>query len=128
MRPSLFHGYPEKLSVDNDPKSISLALADWADENNETLDFIRPGKPTQNQYIERLNRTYREELLNLYLLRTLREVRQMTEDWMVRYNNERPHDSLNDMTPVEYLQANNQTGISNQAWNEKSLNLFNRGP
>ena len=116
-RVALFRGYPEKLRVDNGPEFISLALADWAEENNVMLDFIQPGKPTQNSYIERFNRTYRDELLDLYLFRTLREVRHMTEDWMVRYNNERPHDSLNDMTPVEFLQANNRPGNSSPAWN-----------
>ena len=115
-RVALFRGYPEKLRVDNGPEFISLALADWAEENDVTLDFIQPGKPTQNSYIERFNRTYRDELLDLYLFRTLNEVRQMTEKWMVRYNNERPHDSLNDMTPAEFLQANNQPGNSNLAW------------
>ena len=116
-RVSLFRGYPEKLRVDNGPEFISLALADWAEENNVMLDFIQPGKPTQNSYIERFNRTYRDELLDLYLFRTLREVRKMTEDWIVRYNNERPHDSLNDMTPAEFLQVNNQPGNSNPEWN-----------
>lgn len=115
-RISLFRGYPEKLRVDSGPEFILLTLADWAEENNVMLDFIQPGKPTQNSYIERFNRTYRDELLDLYLFRTLREVRQMTEDWLVRYNNERPHDSLNDMTPMEYLQANNHPGNSNLAW------------
>jgi len=96
---------------------ISLALADWAEEKNVMLNFIQPGKPTQNSYIERFNRTYRDELLDLYLSRTLTEDRQMTDDWRTRYNNERPHDSLNDMTPVEYQQDNNQRGNSNLAWN-----------
>lgn len=116
-RVSLFRGYPRKLRVDNGPEFISLALADWAEENNVMLDLIQPGKPTQNSYIERFNRTYRDELLDLYLFRTLREVRQMTEEWMVRYNNERPHDSLNDMTPAEFLQVNNRPGNSNPVWN-----------
>lgn len=116
-RVSLFRGYPRKLRVDNGPEFISLALADWAEENNVMLDLIQRGKPTQNSYIERFNRTYRDELLDLYLFRTLREVRQMTEEWMVRYNNERPHDSLNDMTPAEFLQVNNRPGNSNPVWN-----------
>ena len=116
-RVSLFRGYPEKLRVNNGSEFISLALADCAKKNNVMLDFIQPGIPTQNSYIERFNRTYRVELLYLYLFRTLREVRQMTEEWTARYNNERPYDSLNDMTPVEYLQANNQSGNSNTAWN-----------
>jgi putative transposase len=115
-RVALFRGYPEKLRIDNGPEFVSLALADWAEQHNVTLDFIQPGKPTQNSYIERFNRTYRDELLDLYLFRTLSEVRQMTEKWMIRYNQKRPHDSLNDMTPVEYLRANNHTGISNLAW------------
>ena len=117
-RVSLFRGYSERLRVDNGPEFISLALADWAEENNVMLDFIRSGRPTQNSYIERFNRTHQDELLDLHLFRTLREVRQMTEDWMIRYNNERPHDSLNDMTPAASLHANNQPGNSNPAWNQ----------
>ena len=115
-RVALFRGYPEKLRVDNGPEFISLALADWAEEHNVMLDFIQPGKPTQNSYIERFNRTYRDELLDLYLFRTLREVRHMTAKWMTLYNQERPHDALNDMTPVEYLQAKKQPGNSNFEW------------
>ena len=115
-RVALLRGYPEKLRVDNGPEFISLALADWAEEHDVMLDFIQPGKPTQNSYIERFNRTYRDELLDLYLFRSLREVRHMTEDWMIRYNKERPHDSLNDMTPVEYLQVHKHPGNSNLAW------------
>ena len=112
-RVALLRGYPDKLRADNGSEFISLALADWAGENNVTLDFIQPGQPTQNSYVERFNRTYRDEFLDLYLIRTLNEVRQMTDDWKARYNNERSHDSLNDMTPVEYLQANNPPGNSN---------------
>lgn len=115
-RVAMFRGYPEKLRVDNGPEFISLALADWAEENQVVLDFIQPGKPTQNSYIERFNRTYRDELLDLYLFRTLNEVRHMTEEWRMRYNTERPHDSLNDMTPAEFLQANKLPGNSNTAW------------
>lgn len=114
---ALLRGYPDKRRADNDPEFISLTLADWVEENNVTLDLIQPGRPTQNAYIERFNRTYRDERLDLYPSRTLIEVLQMTGEWRTRYNNERPHDALNDMTPVEYLQANNKPGNSNLAWN-----------
>jgi putative transposase len=58
-----------------------------------------------NGYIERFNRTYREDVLDLYLFSNLDEVRQETDRWMQLYNYERPHDGLNDMTPIEYLNA-----------------------
>ncbi len=63
-RVALFRGYPEKLRVDNGPEFVSLALADWAEEHDVALDFIQPGKPTQNSFIERFKRTYRDELLD----------------------------------------------------------------
>lgn len=66
------------------------------------LEFIRPGKPTQNAFIERFNRMYRTEILDFYLFRTLNEAREMTERWLAEYNSERPHESLNNLTPEEY--------------------------
>jgi len=95
-------GYPNKLRLDNGPEMISLALANWAEEHDVQLDFIQPGKPTQNAFIERFNRTYRTEVLNMYLFRSLEEVRTITQDWIKQYNTERPHQSLGLLTPVEY--------------------------
>ena len=69
-------GYPLKLRMDNGPEFISLTLAQWAEEHDVQLEFIQPGKPTQNAFIERFNRTYRTEILNFYLFRTLNEVRE----------------------------------------------------
>ncbi len=66
------------------------------------MNFIEPGKPTQNSYVERFNRTYRDEILNMYVFKTLSEVRELTENWIPQYNEERPHDSLGDLTPWEY--------------------------
>ena len=66
------------------------------------LDFIEPGKPAQIGYIERSNRTYREDILDAYLFRSIEEVRLFSENWHLRYNTERPHDALQDMTPSEY--------------------------
>ena len=95
-------GYPEKIRLDNGPEFISIALADWAEAHDVLLDFIEPGKPTQNSFIERFNRTYRTEVLYLYLFSTLSEVREITEKWIRKYNEDRPHQSLGKLTPVEY--------------------------
>ncbi len=95
-------GYPVKLRLDNGPEFISLTLADWAEKHGVVLEFIQPGKPTQNSFIERFNRTYRTEILDFYLFRHLDEVRSITEKWVVEYNEERPHQSLGDMTPLAY--------------------------
>ncbi|SXF38576.1 integrase catalytic subunit [Klebsiella variicola] len=90
------------MRMDNGPELVSLTLAQWAEEHGVMLEFIRPGKPTQNAFIERFNRTYRTEILDFYLFRTLNEAREITERWLVEYNGERPHESLNNLTPEEY--------------------------
>ncbi|ULR31940.1 IS3 family transposase [Dickeya fangzhongdai] len=95
-------GYPLKMRMDNGPELVSLTLAQWAEEHGVALEFIKPGKPTQNAFIERFNRTYRTEILDFYLFRTLNEVREITERWLHEYNSERPHESLNNLTPEEY--------------------------
>ncbi|EIJ6450416.1 IS3 family transposase [Salmonella enterica] len=110
-------GYPAMLRMDNGPEFISLALAEWAEKHAVKLELIRPGKPTQNAFIERFNRTYRTEILDFYLFRTLNEVREITEKWLSEYNCERPHESLNNMTPEEYRQHHYLAGISKNAWN-----------
>jgi putative transposase len=112
-----WRGYPSKLRLDNGPEFISAALADWAESHNIKLDFMKPGKPTQNSYVERFNRTYRDEVLNMYVFRTLMEVREITETWMRQYNEERPHDSLDDLTPLEYLATRNSLENSNRMCN-----------
>ena len=81
---------------------MTAALAEWAEEHSVELEFIQPGKPTQNSYVERFNRTYRDEILNMYVFKTLNEVRELTENWIREYNEERPHDSLGYLTPWEY--------------------------
>lgn len=81
------------------------------------MEFIHPGKPTQNAFIERFNRTYLTEILDFYLFRTLNEVRGITEIWLSEYNCERLRESLNIMTSEEYRQHHYLAGISKNAWN-----------
>lgn len=99
-------GLPAKIRMDNGPELTSVKLAEWAEQHDVMLDFIQPGKPTQNSFIERFNRTYRDEVLDMYVFNRLSEVKNLTESWLKEYNEERPHESLGDMTPVEYLEAN----------------------
>lgn len=99
--------------MDNGPEFISMALTDWAEQHQVKLEFIQPGTPTQNAYVERFNRTYRDEILNMYVFRTLNEVRELTENWIREYNDERPHRSLNHLTPWEYLAKSEQPENSN---------------
>ncbi len=108
-------GYPLKLRTDNGPEFIALALADWAEQHGVTLEFIKPGKPMQNGFIERFNRSYREAVLDMFVFQTLNEVREQTETWLKEYNEERPHDSLGDLTPKEYLLTQNPE-VSTYDW------------
>lgn len=110
-------GYPLKMRMDNGPELVSLALAQWAEEHSVMLEFIKPGKPTQNAFIERFNRTYRTEILDFYLFRTLNEVREITERWLTEYNSERPHESLNNLTPEEYRLMAENPEFSKSVWN-----------
>jgi putative transposase len=101
-----WYGYPQRLRLDNGPELIANVLANWAEQHQLALGFIEPGCPAQNAYIERFNRTYREDVLDMYLFRTLDEVRQISEQWAYLYNAERPHDALGGLSPYDYAQAN----------------------
>lgn len=97
-----WRGYPKQVRVDNGPELISKELAGWAERHHVVLAFIQPGKPAQNGYIERFNRTYREAILDVYLFDSLEEVRIITEDWIEEYNAIRPHESLGGVPPYQY--------------------------
>jgi putative transposase len=99
---AMIHGFPQVLRMDNGPEFTSIAFHDWAEMHAIKLEYIQPGKPTQNAYVERFNRTYREDILDMYLFDSLDDVRLKTEIWIEMYNTERPHDSLNNMSPKEY--------------------------
>lgn len=105
------------LHMDSGPEFISLTLAEWAEVHAVKPEFIKPGKPTQNAFIERFNRTYRTEILDFYLFRTLNEVREITERWLSEYNCERLHESLNNLMLEEHRLQHHLAGISKSAWN-----------
>lgn len=101
-RIAAWRGYPGKLRADNGPEFIATVLADWAEQHEVDLEFIQPGKPMQNGFIERFNGSLRRGVLDMYVFRTLSEVREHVERWRQDYNEEIPHDSLGKLTPVEY--------------------------
>ena len=95
-------GKPSNIRCDNGPEFISHKFQDWCDGNGIKILYTQPGCPTQNSYIERFNGSYRRAVLDAYIFRTLDDVREITEKWTDYYNNERPHDSLNNLAPMEY--------------------------
>ena len=106
-----YRGYPASLRQDNGPEFISSKLKAWAKTHNVKLNFIQLGKPTQNAFIERFNRTYRNEVLDFYLFNSLTEVREITDNWVDSYNYERPHESLNDLPPKTYEKQKEKNSI-----------------
>jgi putative transposase len=92
------------IRVDNGPEFISQRLDAWCNEDKIKLVFIQPGKPQQNPFEERCNGSIRRELLNAYVFKIVAEVREKAEEWMLDYNNHRPHESLNNKTPIDLLE------------------------
>jgi len=101
-RISAIHGLPEQIVVDNGPEFISNALDAWAYERGIKLQFIRPGKPVDNCYMESFNGKFRDECLNENWFMSLDQTRKIVEDWRVDYNQVRLHSSLGDLTPAEF--------------------------
>lgn len=97
-------GKPDAVRVDNGPEFTSKDLDLWAREQGINLQYIQPGRPMQNGYIERFNGSYRKEILDAYLFFDLDEVRTLTEEWIEEYNQRRPHEALNNLTPNEWKQ------------------------
>ncbi len=97
-----WRGYPRQVRVDNGPEFISHHMTIWAKMHAVQIHFIQPGKLAQNGFVERFNRTYREEVLDAYLFNSLDEARRITVDWLEEYNSIRPHASLGNKTPYEF--------------------------
>ncbi len=96
-------GYPQTLVMDNGTELTGVAMACWARDRQVRLHFIDPGKPTQNAYIESFNGRFRDECLNENEFRSLAHARSIIEDWRCDYNEFRPHRSLGNRTPEEFV-------------------------
>ena len=108
------HGLPTAIRLDNGSELRSAVFMGWCEEKGIELQFIQPGKPQQNAFIERFNKTYRHEVLNAYLFEKLREVREITESWITIYNEERHHRSPGRVSPRDNRAKaeNNTLGMS----------------
>ena len=96
----------------NGSELTSSAFTEWCAEQHIELRFIQPGKPDQNAYIERFNRTYRDEVLDAYVFDSIEQVREVTETWLPEYNEERPHDSLGRVPPLMFMPRRKQPAES----------------
>jgi len=105
-----WRGKPLEIRSDNGPEFLSQAITSFCLEHNITLRYIQPGKPTQNAYIERFNKTYRQDVLDAYIFQSLDQVRQITEQWMEDYNQKHPHQSLQGMSPCAYINSAMNSG------------------
>lgn len=99
------YGKPKKIRMDNGPEFTSGLFQDWLDKNDIEWVKIQKGKPQQNAIIERFNKTYREDVLDVNLFFSLQDVKNLTERWIEDYNYERPHEALDFKTPSEYEAA-----------------------
>lgn len=102
------YGRPAALRIDNGPELTAEAFVDWCRQKAIELRYIQPGKPDQNAYIERFNRSYREEVLSAYVFESIEQVQLFTDEWLRTYNEERPHDSLGRVPPLTFMPRPNR--------------------
>ena len=98
-------GLPEAIVLDNGPEFRGRALAAWSEERRVRLEFIQPGKPVQNAYAESFNGRLRDECLNANWFTSLSDARRKIESWRQDYNQQRPHSSLNYLSPAEFART-----------------------
>ena len=103
MRLIDWYGPPPSIRMDNGPEMRGHDLAEWASARGIALNYIQPGEPDQNAYIERFNCTYRHEVLDAHVFRTIKQVQRITEEWLLVYNEQRSHDALGGLLPKQFL-------------------------
>lgn len=101
----VWYGAPRQITVDNGREFTGQVLDAWAYHQQVTLDFIEPGKPAQNDYLESFNGKFRDECLNVYWFMSLAQARQIIEAWREDYNTQRPHSALNQQPPTVFAQT-----------------------
>ena len=99
-----WRGKPKRIRTDNGTEFTAHIFEKYCEDNKIDLIHIQKGKPMQNGYVERFNRSYREAVLDAFIFENLNQYKTETETWMEDYNNHHPHESLGDKTPVEFLQ------------------------
>lgn len=96
------HGKPKRIRTDNGPEFTSKHFQTWLDDKKIKWNPIQNGKPQQNAIVERFNRTYREDILDAHIFQSIDGIQTITNEWIEDYNGFRPHQSLNNLTPLEY--------------------------
>ena len=116
-RNRLLRGMPLVIQADNGPELRGRVLDQWAYEHGVKLQFIAPGKPIQNAYIESFNARLREECFNEHVFLSLDDARSKIESWRIAYNRERPHSSLGNLTPEEFAAKHQRSSaVARTAW------------
>lgn len=110
-RISALKGLPQSISVDNGPEFISNAMDAWAYVRGIKMQFNRPGKPVDNAFMESFNGKFRDECLNENWFFSLDHARQVIEEWRIDYNQHRPHSSLGDLSPAEFMRRLTTTEV-----------------
>ena len=98
-------GRPAQIRVDNGPEFLSKVFTTWCKKKCIEIKYIQPGRPMQNGYIERLNRTFREDILDAYQFETLEQIRILSDEWQQTYNYKHPHKSLKRKTPDAFRRS-----------------------